>query len=246
MNLPSARKKTTAQIEAMKAVQHATEMAMEAAISYIHSAEAPTSEEAHSIIDRILAENDCESPEGHIVAGGTDSAEPHALGAGLLPSDGPIVIDIYPRSKTTGYFADMSRTVCRGTPPPELEKMFDAVRVAQDVGESMLRPGAKCSDIQEAVEKVFTDRGYITSGEGKEFKFAEGFVHGVGHGVGLNVHEDPRIGRGSADVLEEGDVVTVEPGLYYRAIGGVRLEDMLVITSTGYENLTNFSRELKL
>jgi Xaa-Pro aminopeptidase len=164
------------------------------------------------------------------------------MGSGPIQKGASIVIDIYPRSKTTGYFADMSRTVCIGPASPELRKMYAAVLEAQTLGISMVKLGAHCGDIHAAVAHVFSDAGYLTSGKGREFPFAEGFVHGLGHGVGLEIHEAPRISRNSTDVLEEGDVITIEPGLYYKGIGGIRLEDMLLVTAQGAENLTNFPK----
>ena len=206
----------------------------------------PTSEEAHSIIDRVLASHDCESPEGHIVAGGPLSAEPHERGIGALRPGEQIVIDIFPRSKKTGYFADMTRTMCLGAPSVQLQKMYDAVLGAQELAISMARPGAACKDLQDAVEKYFVDAGFITSGKGKEFTYAEGFVHSVGHGVGLEIHEAPRFGRHSDDILIEGDVITIEPGLYYKDFGGIRIEDMVLVTHEGYRNLTSCSKEFVL
>lgn len=245
----SLRGKPLVQVAHMEEVQRATEAAFAAVVEYLRSNEAPTSEEAREIIDRTLEVFGCESPEGSIVAGGAQSAAPHAPGSGVLRKGEQIVIDIYPRSKTTGYFADMSRTVCVGEPSPEVLKMFEAVLGAQELGISMLRPGVLCQKIQDAAEEFFITAGYITSGDGdpKEgFPFSEGFVHGVGHGVGLEVHEAPRIGRNTEDILQEGDVVTVEPGLYYKTLGGVRLEDMLLITKEGYRNLTKANKTFVL
>lgn len=226
----------------MRDVQKATEAAMGAVIEYLKTASEPTSEDAHRIIDEVLAAHGCESPEGHIVASGEQAVEPHDRGTGPIARGTAIVIDIFPRSKETGFFADMTRTVCIGPASPELRKLYATVVRAQDAAIALLKPGAIGGDIQAAVEAVFADAGYHTSGKGKEFAFAEGFVHGVGHGVGKEVHEAPRIGRKSADVLAEGDVVTVEPGLYYPHLGGIRLEDMLLITASGAQNLTSFPR----
>ena len=239
--MPSPRK-----IAAIEEVQRATESAMQAVISYLSSTKHSTSEEAHRIIDETLKQHNCESPAGHIVAGGTQSAEPHEAGTGMLKEHCPIVIDIYPRSTKTGYFADMSRTVCIGTPPAELRKMYDTVLNAQERAITMIKPGVKCIAIQKAVEQVFKDAGYSTTGRGEEFKYAEGFVHSVGHGVGKDIHESPRIGRGTTDVFREGDVITIEPGLYYKTIGGVRIEDLILVTDDGYKNLTLFSKQLAL
>ncbi|MCB9815365.1 aminopeptidase P family protein [Candidatus Nomurabacteria bacterium] len=245
MNKPtSLRKKTPEQIRKIEGVQKATEAAMKSVIDYIQTASDPTAEEAHEIIDVVLAQHNCESPEGHIVAGGIKSFEPHERGSGLLEKGAPIVIDIFPRSKETGYYADMSRTVCIGEPEERLKNMYNAVLQAQELAISMIKPKVICADIQTAVENLFAELGYITSGKGKEFPFAEGFVHSVGHGVGINIHEAPTLSRSSEDVLEEGDVITIEPGLYYKDIGGIRLEDMLLVTATGARNLTIFPKYL--
>jgi len=242
--IDSFRNKNIDQIKAIKETQYATEQAMAGVITYLQTTENPSSEEAHKIIDSILEKFDCESPEGHIVAGGIHSAEPHEHGKGQLAKGVPIVIDIFPKSKISGYYADMSRTVCIGAPSPELQRMYRAVLDAQLLAISMIKPGVKCREIQETVDGFFVDAGYITSGKGKEFKFEEGFVHSVGHGVGLNIHESPFINKNSNDVLEEGQVITIEPGLCYKTIGGVRLEDLILVTLNGYENLTNFPKRL--
>lgn len=241
-----SRKKTQKQVGFILETQRTAEIAMQAVIDYLQLAPLPTSEEAHTIIDRILAAHGCDSPEGYVVAGGKESCEPHEIGSGVLHDHTPIVIDIFPRSKFTGYFADMSRTVCIGTPPERLKKMYNTVRDAQELAIAMVAPGVVCSDIQNAVEKLFIKRGYKTSGKGKEFAYAEGFVHGVGHGVGTSIHEEPRIGTDTKGVLEEGDVITIEPGLYYKDIGGVRLEDMILVTANGRKNLTNFVKKLEV
>ena len=238
--------KTPEEIEHIKSTQRAVEAAFDAVTAYLLSIDEPTSERSHEIIDEVLREYGCESPEGHIVAGGMQGAEPHEYGSGVILPHTPIVIDIYPRSTKTGYYADMTRTVCIGEPSSELQNMYDTVLKAQEVGISLIKPGARCSDIQAAVETVFVEAGYKTYGKGKEFAFKEGFVHGVGHGVGLEVHEAPRIGSGSDDVLQAGDVVTVEPGLYYFDKGGIRLEDLLLVTADGSENLTKAKKEFIL
>jgi Xaa-Pro aminopeptidase len=233
-------------VSSIETTQRAVEAALHEVVEYLRTSQAPTAEDVHAIIDRVLESYGCESPERHIVACGTQSAEPHEEGTGSIKSGEPIVIDIYPRLKTTGYFADMTRTVCLKEPPDRLQKMYDAVLGAQELAISMVAPGVACQSIQTAVEDFFTSKGFETSGKGKEFPYAEGFVHGVGHGVSLEIHDVPRIGRGSLDVLTEGDVVTIEPGLYYKDIGGVRLEDMVLVTKDGYRNLTNFPKNLSI
>lgn len=238
------RVKTAKAVEQIKAVQVAVEAAMCAAVTYITTAPEPTAERAHQLIDEVLAQYDCESPEGHIVSYGSKSAEPHEPGSGLIESGVPIVIDIYPRSKKSGYFADMSRTICRGTPSPELQNMYDTVLAAQALAIILVAPGVPAAVIQSAVEEFFVEAGYQTTGKGSEFTYAEGFVHGIGHGVGKQIHEAPSLGRQSDAVLAVGDVITIEPGLYYKHIGGVRMEDMLYLSPDGVVNLTNFPKSL--
>ena len=135
----------------------------------------------------------------------------------------------------------MTRTICLGAPQDEVKKMYDDVLEAQTLAASMLHPGVECSIIQKTVEEFFISKGYETKGNGHEFQYAEGFVHGVGHGVSKILHDSPRIGRDTCDVLTEGDVVTIEPGLYYHGLGGIRIEDMFIITEHGSERITNFS-----
>jgi Xaa-Pro aminopeptidase len=237
------RQKTAEEVAAMEETQRATEAAMTAVIEYLRGSPTPTSEEAHAIIDRILTEHDCESPKGHIVAGGLQPCEPHESGTGPIEKGTAIVVDIFPRSKKTGYFADMTRTVCIGEPPEKLQKMYDTVLAAHELALSMVKPGAACKDIHNAATKFFVDQGYQTSGKGTLFTYAEGFVHALGHGVGQEVHEKPTLNPKSEDLLTEGDVITIEPGLYYKSIGGIRIEDMVLVTEDGCRNLSSFSKE---
>lgn len=229
-------------------MQRAVEVAMATGVAYIRTNPHPTSEKTRALIESTLRELGCESPEGVIVVGGKEGANPHAIGHGALLPEQPIVIDIFPRSKKTKYFADMSRTVCLGTPSLELKKMYDAVREAQELAFRMLGPGVEGADIQQAVEHFFEKKGFKRKGiyPGKDKWLArEGFIHSVGHGVGKEIHEPPFLSaRGGT--LKEGVVVTVEPGLYYPNIGGIRIEDMVLITKDGYKNLTRFSKEFVL
>lgn len=238
----SQRYKDAAALAAILEVQRAVEVATSGVIDYLKQSPKPIAEEAHLLIDKILQQFGCESPEGHIVAGGIQAIEPHNVGTGVLERNQSIVIDIYPRSVKTGYWADMSRTVCLGTPSVELQTLYDTVLAAQQLAIGMVAPGVACAQIQEAVEDFFIQAGYTTSGTGTEFAYAEGFVHGVGHGVGKQIHEAPRVNGRSGDVLEVGDVITIEPGLYYASLGAVRIEDMVVVTEAGANNLTRFPK----
>ncbi len=234
-------------LAAIQEVQRATEAAMRRVIVYIRTEKAPQAHTARRIILEELRRWQCECPEGVIVAGGKDSAQPHAIGRGILKQGEPIVIDIFPRSKKTKYFADMTRTVCLGKPSKKLAAMHKAVLGAQRLAYSMVRPGVKGKDIQAAVERYFERKGFgriAPRAKGKKgWLGKEGFIHGVGHGVGMRIHERPRVSH-SRDTLKEGDVITIEPGLYYKDTGGVRIEDMVLVTRTGCRSLTKFSKQL--
>jgi len=173
-----------------------------------------------------------------IISCGPETAQPHNTGSGTLRANEPIVIDVFPRDGATGYYADMSRTFSRGEPSPEVTALYDAVLAAQTLGEGMIRPGITGAEVHGAVVDLFTERGYATG--------AEGFIHSLGHGVGLAVHEDPSLSPRGDVALVPGHVVTVEPGLYYTGIGGVRLEDMGAVTGDGFEVFTQYERKLIL
>ena len=177
-----------------------------------------------------------------IVSCGEDTASPHNEGSGLLKSNTPIIIDLFPRSVTNRYYADITRTVVKGIATKEVKNMYEAVRSAQELAMSLLKNGVNGRDVHEALLQHFKDLGY-ESGEidGR----MQGFFHGTGHGVGLDVHEPPRISK-KAETLYTGNVVTVEPGLYYSGVGGIRLEDMVVIQESGVINLTNYPRILEV
>lgn len=175
-----------------------------------------------------------------IIACGDQAVDPHCVGFGPLRAHLPIVFDIFPRSNKNWYWADMSRTFFKGEPSPEARKMYDTVLAAQLLAESMVKAGVNGSVIQKKVENFFEQNGYMT---GIQNGAMQGFIHSVGHSLGVDIHEGPRISRLS-EVLEEGCVVTVEPGLYYLGIGGVRIEDMVVVEKEGSRNLTSFTKKL--
>lgn len=232
------RMKDEIAVAAIREVARAAEAAHEAVQTYIRETDVPTAEEAHAIVDRVLLDHECHSPEGHIIAPGLQAVEPHEHGHGVINEGVSIVIDIFPQSKKSGYFADMSRTICKGVPSGEVKRVYDVVLAAQERAIGMLEVGRPYADLHNEVVTYFEKAGYETRGEGKEFKYEEGFVHALGHGVGKNVHEAPRISPRSEDIIEVGDVITLEPGLYYKDIGGVRIEDMFYMTEDGPEALT--------
>jgi Xaa-Pro aminopeptidase len=240
--------KSSQELQAIETVQRACEKAMRQAINLISKSEPRgeylkwegqplTSEKVRSTIEIALLMEECEAVDT-IVAGGNDAVNPHARGSGPLPAHAPIVIDIFPRSRKTRYFADMTRTVVRGEADPKVVDLYDAVLDAQNAGIEAVRAGSNGKEVHSKVCQVFADRGYPET-EGR------GFIHSTGHGVGLEIHERPCLSE-TGEVLETGMVVTVEPGLYYPNLGGVRLEDLVVVGPDGCENFTRFEKQLVL
>lgn len=196
-----------------------------------------TSEAVRAAIDYALMERGLVG-RNTIVAGGEHAVDPHNVGSGPLPSGFPIIIDCFPQSTATGYHADITRTVYRGRPSKRLREMWDAVRDGQKLGCEMIRPGVPGKDVHKAIQDLFEARGFTT---GPVNGRMQGFFHGTGHGLGLDVHEAPFFSAQSAP-LKEGMVVTVEPGLYYPGIGGIRIEDDVAVTATGHENLVDMPK----
>ncbi|MBN1417526.1 MAG: aminopeptidase P family protein [Planctomycetes bacterium] len=177
-----------------------------------------------------------------IIACGDQACDPHDEGSGPLRPDAAIICDIYPRSIRTGYWGDTTRTFVRGRASQELLRMYEAVREAQEIVFAEIRDGADGTAIHRKVEEHFAGLGFET---GRRDGAPEGFFHGTGHGLGVEIHEMPRIHR-DGSILREGNVVTVEPGLYYRGIGGVRIEDLVAVTRDGCRNLSTFPKELEI
>ncbi len=201
-----------------------------------HGGEPLTSERVRAEMHCLLFGFGCVARET-IVACGPDTASPHHTGSGPLLAGEPIVIDIFPQDEKSGYHADMTRTVVWGEPSPEIREMYEAVRDAHEMASSLVRPGAGGGDLYQRVVEFFRERGYATD--------TQGFIHSLGHGVGLDVHEQPSLGP-TGETLIAGNVVTIEPGLYYKGIGGVRLEDMGAVSADGFDRFTRYPMELIL
>lgn len=240
-------KKTRAEIRCMKHVQNITQAAMDHAVSLIrrstvkkgilHTGGKPlTSEHLKFVMHCFLLEYGC-CAEDTIVSCGEDTAVPHMTGDGPLLADEPIIIDIFPLHEKTGYYADMTRTVVKGEPSQEILEMYTALREAKQLAISRVKSGVSGAELYQYVVDFFKDRGYESS--------TRGFVHNLGHGVGLQVHEMPTVGP-SGTPLEQGNVITIEPGLYYPGTGGVRLEDIGLVTGQGFDNFTAFAEDLVL
>jgi Xaa-Pro aminopeptidase len=201
-----------------------------------------TSEKLRSIIDTAICQ--ANGLASHtIVAGGKQGCDPHESGHGPLRANEPIILDVFPRSQKTGYFGDITRTLVKGRASEAVRKLYDTVHAGQKIAFQMMRAGTQTSKIHEAVQASFVKQGYKT---GKVDGRMQGFFHGTGHGLGLEIHEAPRVGATSPGVLRRGQVVTVEPGLYYPDIGGVRLEDVALVTADAPRNLTQFEKVLEV
>lgn len=179
-------------------------------------------------------------PANTIVAGGDQACDPHERGFGPLKADSLIILDIFPRDAASGYYGDMTRTVVRGRASEEQRRLWETVREGQEMALKKMKPGVDGLKLHTEVKQLFTDRGYPTeTRNGRQV----GFFHGTGHGLGLEIHEFPRFQK---TVFKAGQVLTVEPGLYYPGIGGARLEDVVVLTKNGTRMLSRFEKRLEI
>jgi Xaa-Pro aminopeptidase len=252
--LTKAREVKSAQeLRYVNKAQRACEKAMAVALRTIRSAQVKggvlrvedgvlTSEGLRAAIEHTLLDAGCTCDSGEpIVSSGTSTADPHSVGSGPLLADEPIILDIFPRLKRERYFADMTRTVVNGEPTQAIREMYLAVLEAQNAALALVKAGVRCREVHYCVCDLLEARGYETLRKGGR----KGFIHSTGHGVGLNVHENPRVGD-NEQVLRRGAVITLEPGLYEPDLGGVRVEDMVLVLEHGCENLTRFEKKLVL
>ncbi len=237
--------KTDREVDHVRAAQRANEAAIERAAALIREAdvvdgvlhdggEALTSERVRTAIERRLLDHGC-GLDDTIVACGADAADPHDRGSGPLRAGEPIVVDVFPRSKTTGYHADTTRTYVRGEPPDTLVEWHRLTDEAREAALGEVEAGTTGAAVHDAACDVYEDAGLPTLRADPATE--TGFIHSTGHGVGLAVHERPRVSPDGGE-LAAGNVVTIEPGLYDPDVGGVRVEDIVVVREDGYENLT--------
>ncbi|HEY0792177.1 MAG TPA: M24 family metallopeptidase [Chthoniobacterales bacterium] len=175
-----------------------------------------------------------------IVAGGDQACDPHDRGSGPLLAHSLIIIDVFPRHPKTGFYGDLTRTVLRGKANDTQRRLWETALAGQKLALENIRPSEPGLALQDRVRKFFTDEGYPT--ELKDGRWT-GFFHGLGHGLGLDLHETPRI---AATDFKPGQVFTVEPGLYLPGVGGVRHEDDGVVTKSGFRVLSSFEKVLEL
>ncbi len=244
--------KTETEVEAMREAQIAVEDALDSTLDLLRRAEIKdgllvlegetlTSQSVRRHLDLALMAKDCIA-QHTIVSCGVDACDPHNEGSGPLRAHESIIFDIFPRSNKTRYHADMTRTVLKGKAPDALKRLYDTVLEGQLLGISQVKKGVNGREIHQNIMHCFEKKGYKT---GLIDGRMQGFFHGTGHGIGLDIHEPPRISKAD-HILQTGEVVTVEPGLYYPQIGAVRIEDMVLVEDTACRNLTTYPKFLEL
>lgn len=247
---PEREFKSALEVKAVEGALRMTEAGLKAGIDLIRNAQivrkSLTFEGKKLTSERVRAEIDATIirlgglPAHTIVAGGNQACDPHERGFGVLRPHETIILDIFPREQKSGYFGDMTRTVVRGKASEKVKKMYQTVFEGQQMALRKMRPGADGRQIHDEIKEYFTRQGFPTGiKKGRQ----SGFFHGTGHGVGLEIHESPRFGL---TTFKPGQVITVEPGLYYWGVGGVRIEDIALVTSKGNRLLSDFPYQLEI
>jgi Xaa-Pro aminopeptidase len=251
------RSKTAAEIEGVRRAQAAADAGMAAAAELLraasvrdgtlaHDGETLTAEAVRARIRDVCAELGAPAPDDIIVAAGAAGASGHEEGSGPLPAGVPVIVDLWPHDERSGCWADMTRTfVAGGDPARDVVAWHALAHEALQRVCALIRPGVTGRELFDAACEVFEAAGELTQRtKPKGEPLLDGFNHSLGHGVGLEVHEEPALGRTGVDPLVPGDVVAVEPGCYRSGYGGVRLEDLVLVTEDGCERLTDFRYEL--
>ena len=236
------RAKNEAELAGIRRAQAAAEEMMGAIRDALRSRDGVTSEELRAEARRVLGGSDI-TVEHPIVAHGPQAASVHEQGSGPVGRDEAVVVDLGVRDGASGCWADMTRTLCAGTPPAEIVEYHRICREVLDRVVAEIRPGVSGASLHELADGMIAAAGYptlLTKDPGKPLE--DGFLHVLGHGVGLEIHEAPRLGR-SGEPLVAGDVLAVEPGIYRRGLGGCRLEDLVLVTDDGADVLTRFPYE---
>ena len=250
------RSKTEPQIAGMRRAQKAAEAAMDTCCDMLRRSEIIgdqllldgkqlTVERVKADMSMVFAAHDTTADE-YIVAPGAQGAVGHDMGSGPIRPSTPLVVDIFPRDNASAVYTDMTRTFVVGDVPDDVREWHRLVKEALDRAVAEIRPGVEGRAVFEHTCDIFEAAGEPTQRTKKPGEtLGDGFFHGLGHGVGLEVHEAPGMGRLSRKTLVAGDVVTVEPGLYRVGYGGVRLEDIVLVTENGAEVLTDYPYDLE-
>ncbi len=244
-------RKSEADLKALRQALVKTETGMARAMEVLRAAEIGPRKSlrwggAALTSERLRAEIDCAIlragglPANTIVAGGAQACDPHERGSGPLRAVELIIIDIFPRDTRTGFFGDMTRTVVRGRASDAQRHLWETVWTGQAMALAEMKPGASGKAIHERVKRFFAGEGFPTEQHEGRWR---GFFHGTGHGLGLELHEEPRFGK---TTFQPGQVLTVEPGIYWPGVGGARQEDVAAITETGIRLLSRFEKKLEL
>jgi Xaa-Pro aminopeptidase len=248
------RRKTDVELAGLRRAQRAVEASLDVAREMLRSADAGdtlvldgeplTAERIRGEIEAVFKDHGVVA-EHVIVAHGPQTAIGHEEGSGAILPDEPIVFDLFPKDKETGVYTDMTRTYVVGTPSEEVREYHRLAKEALDRVIAAAKAGVNGRTLMEITCDLFAEHGYPTQLTKKPGEVLEsGFFHGLGHGVGLEVHEPPAMSR-SGDDLIAGDVIAIEPGLYRAGMGGVRLEDVAIVTEDGLDVVTDYPYELE-
>jgi Xaa-Pro aminopeptidase len=237
------RVKNDAELAGIRRAQAAAESAMQSIRTRLAEGDV-SCEDLQAVALQAFSEAGVIAPDMLIVSHGAQTAVGHETGHGRIEEGEPIVADLYPQDPASGCYADMTRTFCLGEPPEELVRYHALVRETLDRVYDAVRPGVRGSELHRMVCELFQEQGFLTQLNKDPSKpLEDGFFHSLGHGVGLEVHELPSLGRLGTELVA-GDVLAVEPGLYRKGFGGCRLEDLVLVTDDGCEVLTDFPYDL--
>jgi Xaa-Pro aminopeptidase len=249
------RSKNATEIAGIRRAQRACEAALDASRELLRKAQANgaglevdgeplTCERIKRVIEDVFADHGVEGSD-MIVAHGPQTAVGHNMGSGQIAPNEPIVFDLFPRDKVTGCYSDMTRTYVVGEASDEVKEWYGLVKRALETSTADVKPGVNGRTLFEGVCEQFQEAGYKTQLNKEPGEVLEnGFIHSLGHGVGLEVHELPSLGRAGQELVP-GDVITIEPGLYRSGTGGLRLEDIVLVTDDGHEVLTRYPYDLE-
>jgi Xaa-Pro aminopeptidase len=238
------RAKSDVELEGVRRAQRGCELALDAIRARLRHGGGVSCEELRAEALRAFTEEGLVAPDIVIVSHGPQTAVGHEPGHGPIEPGEPVVVDLFPRDPETGCFADMTRTFCIGEPPEQLVEQHALCLESLERVYGAVRAGVFGSELHRISCGPFEAAGYpteLTKEEGQVLD--EGYFHSLGHGVGLELHEQPSLGR-VGEELVEGDVIAIEPGVYRKGFGGCRLEDLVRVTAEGCERLTDYPYDL--